>query len=89
MTANHRRLLALLPLLASSPLVAQSAWTKAPALPTACYGAQDSFVVALDNGRSALGAAAATRSEANRTLLKQIQRRCGGTTTTWSLKPWR
>lgn len=72
MTANHRRLLALLSLLASSPVVAQSAWTKAPALPTACYGEQDSHGAALENAMKEMDAARAKLSAANRALVKQI-----------------
>lgn len=47
-------------LLAGSPLVAQSAWTKAPALPTACYGEQDAFGAALDSASCATAASTAT-----------------------------
>ena len=72
MTANHRRLLALLPLLASSPLVGQSAWTKAPALPTACYSELDAHGAALETAMQEMDVARAKRSEANQALVKQI-----------------
>lgn len=72
MTANHRRLLALLPFLASSQAVAQNAWTKAPALPTACYGEQDSHGAALETAIKEMDAETAKLSAANQALVKQI-----------------
>jgi len=72
MRANYRRLLALLPFLASSQAVAQNAWAKAPALPTACYGEQDSHGAALETAMQEMDAAMAKRSETNQALVKQI-----------------
>ena len=59
-------------LLIASPLRAQSAWSKAPALPTACYGEQDSHGAALETAVKEMNAEWAKLSAANRALVKQI-----------------
>lgn len=67
----HRAVLSLVPLLIGPPLLAQSAWTKAPALPTACYSEQDTFDGDAEKARTELEAAIERQEQINRGLQEQ------------------
>lgn len=65
-------LIGLTTLLFGAPLLAQSAWTKAPPVPRACYSGQDTFAADADNAKTALGAGIETQEQTNRALLDQV-----------------
>jgi hypothetical protein len=65
-------LLGLIPLLFGSPLSAQSAWTKVPPLPRACYSGRDTFEADAEKVRTELDAAIEAQEQVNRGLLDQV-----------------
>jgi hypothetical protein len=66
------RLIGLATLLAGTPLAAQSAWTKAPALPRACYRTQDTFEADVEKAKTSLQAGLETQEQTNKRLLDQV-----------------
>lgn len=66
------KLCCLTPFLFASPLAAQSAWTKAPPLPRACYRLQDTFESDVEKVRTELEAAIERQKEINRGLGEQL-----------------
>jgi len=61
-------------LLFVAPLAAQSAWTKAPPSPTACYSAEDTFLRDADAARTALEAEIARQEQTNKGIMDQVVR---------------
>lgn len=64
--------IALTTLLCGAPLSAQSAWTKAPALPRACYAGQDTFSADAEKATTALQSSIEAQEQTNRALLDQV-----------------
>ena len=71
-TMSVTRLIGLATLLAGTPLAAQSAWTKAPALPRACYRTQDTFEADVEKAKTSLQAGLETQEQTNKRLLDQV-----------------
>lgn len=65
-------LVVLTPFLSGSPLLAQSAWTKTPPLPKACYSEQDTFAGDAEKVRSDLEAHIEKQEQINRGLVDQV-----------------
>ena len=71
-TMSVPRLIGLSMLLVGAPLSAQSAWTKAPPLPRACYRAQDTYEADVEKARTSLEAGIETQEQTNKRLLDQV-----------------
>jgi len=65
-------LIALTTLLYGAPVSAQSAWTKAPSLPKACYSGRDTFQADAERARTELEAAIEAQEQVNRGLGDQL-----------------
>ena len=66
------RLIGLSALLVGAPLAAQSHWTTAPALPRACYRAQDTFEADVEKARTSLEEGLETQEQINKKLVDQV-----------------
>ncbi len=62
----------LAPLLFSPSMLAQSPWTKVPALPQACYRTQDTFERDVEKAKAELEAAIEKQEQINRSLVDQV-----------------
>lgn len=71
-TMSIPTLIGLTTLLFGAPLAAQSAWTKAPALPKACYRTQNTFEADAERARTELEAAIEAQEKVNRGLGDQL-----------------